>query len=413
MGPITIFDKSFLQSLSIDESVWFDNFFTTNITPLFFVETLADLEKKVRDGRTPEQEVGIIASKTPEMHSSPNMFHTEMCTANMLGNVIPMDGRIMMQGGNPVKRGGKTGVVFEEPPEVKAFNRWQNGEFLEIERDQAKQWRSMLKSLDFDSAIKIIQSQGITTDSCKSLEEVKSLADEILSGSINNSKAMKLALDLFSIPVHLHRDIFRNWQLRNSPSISSFAPYTAFMLNIDLFFYIAASSSLISKERATNKVDIAYLYYLPFCRVFVSSDKLHRRCAKHFMKPNQMFIWGFDLKDGLKEVDEYFSQLSKEEKEKGLFSFAGEPPKDDKYFITKLYDDLIPSWRTKFKPSIPLNKETNDALVEEINKISDAPTLKNEEIDFDVSNPDSMVLKRRISKRKGKWFQIDKNIKSD
>ncbi len=43
MGPILIFDKSALQSFGIDESVWLDNYFLTNITPLFYVETLADL----------------------------------------------------------------------------------------------------------------------------------------------------------------------------------------------------------------------------------------------------------------------------------------------------------------------------------------------------------------------------------
>ncbi len=42
MGPITLFDKSFLQSLSIDESVWFDNFFYSVICPIFYVETLAE-----------------------------------------------------------------------------------------------------------------------------------------------------------------------------------------------------------------------------------------------------------------------------------------------------------------------------------------------------------------------------------
>lgn len=413
MGPITIFDKSFLQSLSIDESVWFDNFFTTNIPPLFYVETLADLEKNVRKGRTPEQEVGIIASKTPEMHSSPNMFHTEMCTANLLGNKIPMEGRIMMQGGSPVKSGGKTGVVFDEPSEVKAFNRWQNGEFLEIEREQAKHWRSMLKSLDFDFVIKDIQSLGITTDNCKTLDEAKSLADKILSGEIDKFKIMKLALDFFSIPVHLHQQIFNNWRLRNYPSIKNYAPYTAFMLNIDLFFYIAVSSSLIGKERVTNKVDIAYLYYLPFCSVFVSSDKLHKRCTHLFMSSGQKFIWGFDLKNGLKEMDEYYDKLPAEEKEKGLFTFANEPPEDKKYFITKLYDELFPSWRTKHKPVIPLKKEVNDKILEEVKNISDAKPLSSEDIDFDISNPDSMVLKRRINRHKGKWWQIDKTIKPE
>ena len=39
-------------------------FFMSNITPLFYIETFADLEKEVRVGKTPEQIVGEIAYKT-------------------------------------------------------------------------------------------------------------------------------------------------------------------------------------------------------------------------------------------------------------------------------------------------------------------------------------------------------------
>lgn len=42
MGPITLFDKSFLQSLSTDESVWFDNFFYPVIAPLFCRDNSGD-----------------------------------------------------------------------------------------------------------------------------------------------------------------------------------------------------------------------------------------------------------------------------------------------------------------------------------------------------------------------------------
>ncbi|MFH1562234.1 MAG: hypothetical protein ABIF11_02270 [Nitrospirota bacterium] len=66
MGPSLIFDKSALQSLNPDEAMWLDNFYLANITPLFFVETLADIEKKVQAGKTPEQIVGNIAYKTPD-----------------------------------------------------------------------------------------------------------------------------------------------------------------------------------------------------------------------------------------------------------------------------------------------------------------------------------------------------------
>lgn len=113
MGPITLFDKSFLQSLSVDESVWFDHFFLTNVCPLFYVETLADLEKLTREGRTPEKEVALIADKFPDMHGSPNVHHAHLCIGDLLGCPVPMTGQIPLAGGRIVKDGGKTGVVFE------------------------------------------------------------------------------------------------------------------------------------------------------------------------------------------------------------------------------------------------------------------------------------------------------------
>jgi len=49
-----------IQALSVDESVWLDRFFTGVLSPLFFVETLADLGKEM-GRRSPENEVRIIA----------------------------------------------------------------------------------------------------------------------------------------------------------------------------------------------------------------------------------------------------------------------------------------------------------------------------------------------------------------
>ncbi|HUU16810.1 MAG TPA: hypothetical protein VMW72_06665 [Sedimentisphaerales bacterium] len=141
VGPITLFDKSFLQSLSVDESVWFDHFFLANVCPLFYVETLADLEKSVRQGRTPEQEVGLIADKFPEMHGSPNAYHVELCLQNLMGRSIPLNGQIPLVGGRTVKVNEKTGVLFDLSPEAEAFTRWQRHEFTDIERLHAKAWR--------------------------------------------------------------------------------------------------------------------------------------------------------------------------------------------------------------------------------------------------------------------------------
>src|SRR5690242_16459907 len=93
-GPITIFDKSMLQSLSLDEAVLFGQFYWCVLTPLFFVETLADLEKKVRQGQSPEQAVGVIAQKTGNMALDPNAHHESLAIGDLLGDVVTMDGRI-------------------------------------------------------------------------------------------------------------------------------------------------------------------------------------------------------------------------------------------------------------------------------------------------------------------------------
>jgi hypothetical protein len=67
------------------------------------------------------------------------------------GHPLLMTGLIPVAGGRVVKSGGKSGVVFDEPPEAQAFSRWQNGKFLEFERQFARVWREGLTSLDLNA----------------------------------------------------------------------------------------------------------------------------------------------------------------------------------------------------------------------------------------------------------------------
>jgi hypothetical protein len=410
MGPITLFDKSFLQSLNLSEAVLFDNFFLTNIAPLFFVETLADLEKAVREGRTPEQEVGIIASKTPELHSSPNFYHGELCISNLMGFDLPMDGRIVKAGGRPVKADGQTGIVYDNPPEAEAFARWQKGEFLEVERKFAKAWRAMLKTISFDDVLKHLKTAGIQPSSCKSLEDAKKLAESLVLGGGDKFAKMKLAVTLLNVPPQIHNELFTRWQTSGYKPLGVFAPYAAFVLTVDVFFYIAAASGLISTERVSNKIDLAYLFYLPFCMLFISTDKLHRRCAPLFLRKDQQFVWGDDLKSDLRNLDDLYEKLPQIEKEKGLYSFAGEPPMDDSFLVTRLWDSCIPKWRDIKSSVPPRDKGVNTKLAEKIIQMAEAKTLEPEEVDFDMMNPDSITLQRKISKRKGKWWLLPKDL---
>ena len=138
IGPITIFDKSALQSLNPDEALWFDWFYKTNITPLFYVETLADLDKQMRGGRTPEHVVGNIAYKTPVIGSELNVHHQTMCLHDLLGETVRMKCLPIVGRGRSVKTGDRMGIIFERPPEMEAFERWQRHDFLDVERRYAR-----------------------------------------------------------------------------------------------------------------------------------------------------------------------------------------------------------------------------------------------------------------------------------
>src|SRR5690349_14467953 len=141
---MALFDKSFLQSLSVNESVFFDHFFTTVICPIFYIETLADLEKSVREGRTPEQEVGIIADKVPEMSGWPCAYHGDLGAGNLFGLYVPLTGQVPTRGGRAVTVDVKSGFAHRESPEAEAFSRWQHREFLYVERQFVRGWREAL-----------------------------------------------------------------------------------------------------------------------------------------------------------------------------------------------------------------------------------------------------------------------------
>jgi hypothetical protein len=196
MGPIALFDKSFIQSLSVDESVWFDKFFIALVCPIFFVETLADLSKTPREGRTPETEVRIIASKFPEMSGSPCAGHLDLCFHNLMGGEVPMEGRIPLTGGRVVKDGNRYGSVHDQSPEAAAFHRWQREQFADLERLFAAKWRASLEATNLEAIAEAFRVHGITPQSCKSISDAHRIANNIVSSPGKKFEQLVLAVRL-------------------------------------------------------------------------------------------------------------------------------------------------------------------------------------------------------------------------
>jgi hypothetical protein len=336
-GPILIFDKSALQALNPDQAHWMDNFFISNITPLFYIETLADLVKQVKAGKTPEQVVGEIAYKTPDMQAHPNIHHLTLIWGELMGKgKIEMKGFPILGGGQPVMLEGATGIIYKQTPEEEAFNRWQRGEFLEIERGAAKRWRRELESIDLKAVAASFKGIYETAGRPKALADIKAVADAIIDGP-NQEAVLRMGLAFTIGDGDWGEQVIARWKGLGRPRIREHAPYLAHVLTVDIFFYMGMTASQIGSDRKSNRADIAYLYYLPFCMVFTSRDDLQVRSAQLFLRADQSFVHGDDLKADLKRLDDYYDALPPAVKQKGVYSFAAYPPNDDSYLVTQLW----------------------------------------------------------------------------
>lgn len=408
MGPILIFDKSALESLSKDESVWLDNFFITNITPLFFIEVLADLEKQVRAGRTPEEVVGNLAYKTPDLQSNPNAHHRTLLAGELSGiDTVVMDGRGVLTGARPVTLEGSTGLMFPKTPEQEAFERWQRREFLDLERQVARMWRQALSNINYDKTYQFFQ-KWYKGGKPKTLADVKALADANIDRT-DQSAGLQFGMELVGIPKHSQPAVMERWLALKKPPIREFAPYFRYIYSVDLFFYLAIAADLISRVRpagkADNKVDLAYLYYLPFCKVFTSGDNLHERIVPLFKRDNQDFVKAPELKADLRKLDEHYSALPDEVKGQPLYTFADAPPSDTAFLVTTLWDRHCPKWRLR-EDKVELSKELQDVLLQMVNRIEKESRTMNPEKVPTIREVDYVQMQRSVMRRKGKWQRL-------
>ena len=93
--------------------------------------------------------------------------------------------------------------------------------------------------------------------------------------------------------------IKRNWDYIKSNLQIEF-PYTFYFLVVNAFLNIGIPELKLRQQMSLKKddtiSDLHYLYYLPFCNIFVSKDRFHRKVVPEFLTDQQHFIWFNDLK---------------------------------------------------------------------------------------------------------------------
>jgi hypothetical protein len=253
---------------------------------------------------------------------------------------------------------------------------------------------------------------GIDPQTCRSLPDAAKIATLFFERNDVVPDQIKLASIILGLSPLYERIATENWRSHGRKSLAEYAPYAAYVMAVELFFQIALGANLIGTALSSNRVDIAYLCYLPFCMVFVSSDHLHRRCAPEFLRANQSFVWGEDLKADLRRLMEHYSKLPDDVKEGGLMRFAARPPLDlEQSLVVQLWDrHLDPIWRAA-QPGPSLDPAEDAKVLEHLKKFSEATPLPRDEVDFEPEDAAMVQIKRRVHKRKGSWWQLPRDLK--
>ena len=308
MGPIIILDKSTLQSLSINEIIILNKYYLLNIVPVLTIEILGDLKKPSKRSIS-EKKVTILANKLLPFDSGVNVHYQDSITASLLGHDVKMDRRPILGGGRTVlTKKGEKGIIFEETPEDKAMLRWRNGDFTSTEKIIAERWRGSTRGVDLDSFKKHLNDIYTAIPKFNSLKELKRFLDDLLKRPSYQNNFLTLLVSEFNIDFNVASKIFHRWESEGQKAMHKFSPYAYYCFSVNLFFQFGLMNNLIG-TRATNRVDLEYVYYFPFCMAFGSNDKFHKLIAPFFLKSNQSYVSGRELKIDLDAISGRWKNL--------------------------------------------------------------------------------------------------------
>ncbi len=399
-----IFDKSTLESsLSVDEAVLLDNFYLSNITPLFYVECLADLERKmVRMKSTPEQLVGSLAERTPDSQSSANVDDCGFSKDNTWESLIST--RCFCAISFCWQTRSTRGLKGHD---LSAERRTGCPATLDLERQIAKGWRRMISQIDLNAMPEQMRRIFGPWRKPTSLQDARTMTNTIID-NIEPELLLRFGLIILGVPEATDY-VINDWIANRRKPLREYRPYFIHMLSINIFFGLILPTQLLRNVKQSHHIDLAYLYYLPFCAVFSSRDNFHVQVAPLFMHAAQQFIHGDDLKADLKRLNDLYLGLPQEIRDQGLYEFAPAPPDDSTYLTTRLWDAYLPKWRADSK-KVDISPDLQKALMELIHKYQEKSVPVSGSTDVRVDDLDFVQVSKKIKPAKGSYLRFSKEV---
>lgn len=316
IGPYVIFDKSAIQMLTADEIEELTHHFNFICVPTLMREIIADLHKRPgRSSRIPEGVVRALAGRIGRMHPMTPPNFRRMAISNLFGSPVPVDGRVPIDITAPQVTATDRIVSYDATLEQRIWQRWAGGNFSGEDLEVGHAWRAGLEIVNLKALGKDWQRfLDSRIGRAESLQDAVARVDHLMRQPLAavQSDLLAVLIVFLRAPAEAGARFVLQYALGGPVTISDVAPYASAVLRLYLVFLAAVRYEFVTL-RASNYVDLQYLFYQPFCMGFASNDALHRQLWDATSGPG-LFIDGGRLKEDLSKRAAWRANLIEEER---------------------------------------------------------------------------------------------------
>lgn len=339
--PTVLLDKSAFESLSNAEYQLFSSYFHFQVLPpILVLEILADLAKEDTSASTPDALVRRLSRRFLGTGPPLHVAHTDLLRNDLMGDPVVMGGTMYPSAARLVDHPahGKAMFVGVSPANARLL-RWSAGQFEDEDRSMAELWKRTAATVQEKRRAKIATKQRMVNR----IEDIGPIVDAVLADQDRGSYWLHELCEMIGLRERDRVHVFDRW-LREKKHFRAFTPYGYHCMRANLASMVAWDSELVP-DSPTNPVDTCYLYYLPFCNVFLSGDRLHKRIAPLVMKPDQMWVDPALIKEDLAARLSEAENLDDAARARRSFAFGTYPVPRRGSVITGLvmkYDGMWP-----------------------------------------------------------------------
>jgi hypothetical protein len=231
----------------------------------------------------------------------------------------------------------------------------------------AKIWREYIKGIRLEEAQQRLRTQYPGLPRQDTLAGVAKLVDAIIQQA-KRDDLVSWFLEDAGAPHHVRDRLLLGLQRLPVGSLAEVAPYTHHCVRTALIFHLGLVNAVVG-TKDTNRIDLEYLYYLPFSNGFSSGDNFLIDMVKVVLTPEQLFIPAAELKADVKLLAAMWEGFSAEEY-LAEADRVGPPDNSDSAIYRMWQKYMKPGYRQQKRPKLSPEKEK--ALMEKLRPVLDA-----------------------------------------